>query len=73
MKKKVQMNIEGEKISQSQILSIKNIRLPGSNITPKLDYSKGNPKTIYQISTFNFTQRSCIKFLEKNIPIHSNR
>ena len=35
---------------------------------PKVD-----PKTIYQISTFNFTQRSCIKFSEKNIPIHSNR
>ena len=32
-----------------------------------------DPKTIYQISIFNFTQRSCIKFSEKNIPIHSNR
>ena len=28
---------------------------------PKVD-----PKTIYQISTFNFTQRSCIKFSEEH-------
>ena len=74
MKKKVQMNIEGEKISQSQILSIKNIRLPGSkDLLQNWTIPKVDPKTIYLISTFNFTQRSCIKFLEKNIPIHSNR